>query len=313
MGPNTAETRSGQMGRTQDAPTVIFLHIGKTAGTSLRRVLHRQFHASEILRVETPWRNPARLRREETLDYFASLPEERRADARLIEGHIIFGLHRSVPRPSTYITLLRDPVALTISQYNFVLRRPRHWLHERVVAGRMTLEEYVRSGIALETDNSQTRALSGDTTAEFGDCTPEMLETAKRNLEERFSVTGLTERFDESLVLLKRAFGWSNVCYVRANVSPRKDPVPAETRRRIEEQNSLDIELYRWASVRFAEDVAADPSFADAYARFRRANALYRPWGHLRTTYPEALYDRFSRKRRARREAAGLQGPQSSS
>jgi hypothetical protein len=40
---------------------------------------------------------------------------------------------------------------------------------------------------------------------------------------------------------------------------------------------------------------------------------LYRPWGHLTTTYPEAVYDRFSKKRRARREAAGVQGPRSSS
>jgi hypothetical protein len=302
---------AGTAGAPQD-PTVIFLHIGKTAGTSLRRILHRQFRSSEILRVETPWRNPSRLRREETLDYFAGLPEERRSGARLIEGHVIFGLHRSVPRPSTYITLLRNPVALTISQYNFVLRRPRHWLHERVVSEAMTLEDYVKSGIALETDNSQTRALSGDTTAPFGGCTREMLETAKRNLEQHFAVTGLTERFDESLILLKRAFGWSNVRYVRANVSPRKDPVSSATLHAIEEQNVLDMELYRWAFERFDAAIAADPSFGKEYERFLRSNGRYRPWGHLTTTYPEALYDRFSRKRRARREAAGLQGPQSS-
>jgi hypothetical protein len=291
------------MTRASDEPTVIFLHIGKTAGTSLRKVLHRQFRSAEILRVETPWRNPTRLRREETLEYFAGLPEERRARARLIEGHIIFGLHRSVPRPSTYITLLRNPVSLTISQYSFVLRRPRHWLHERVVSEHLSLEDYVRSGIALETDNSQTRALSGDTSAGFGECTREMLETAKANLEERFSVVGLTERFDESLIGLKRAFGWSNVCYVRANVSPRKDPVPPETRAAIEEQNVLDLELYRWASDRFDAAIAADASFAEEFRRFRRANSLYRPWGHLTSTYPQAVYDRFSKKRRARREA----------
>jgi hypothetical protein len=298
--------------RAGEAPTVIFLHIGKTAGTSLRKILHRQFKASEILRVETPWRNPERLRREETLDYFATLPEGRRASARLIEGHVIFGIHELVPRPSTYISLLRNPVALTISQYHFVLRRPRHWLHERVVTEHMDLERYVRSGIALETDNSQIRALSGDRTTPFGGCTPAMLEEAKRNLEAHFSVVGLTERFDETLIFLKRAFGWSNVHYVRANVSPRKDPVPPETIRAIEEQNALDLELYRWATERFDAAIAADPSFGEEYARFRRSNSLYRPWGHLTTTYPQAIYDRFAKKRRGRREASNLQGPQSS-
>jgi hypothetical protein len=174
----------------------------------------------------------------------------------------------------------------------------------------MSLEDYVRSGIALETDNSQIRALSGDRAAAFGGCTPEMLAQAKRNIEAHFTVTGLTERFDESLILLKRAFGWSNVHYVRANVSPRKDPVPPGALRAIEEQNALDLELYRWATERFDAAIAADAGFADEYARFRRSNALYRPWGHLTTTYPQALYDRFSPKRRARREAANVQGPQ---
>jgi hypothetical protein len=311
----TTEAEDAPVGRAEaraaDRPTLIFLHIGKTAGTSLRKILHRQFKASEILRVETPWRHPERLRREETLDYFATLPEARRASARLIEGHLIFGIHEHVPRPSTYITLLRNPVALVISQYNFVLRRPRHWLHERVVRDGMSFGDYVRSGIALETDNSQVRALSGDRTTPFGGCTREMLEQAKRNLEARFSVVGLTERFDESLIFLKRAFGWSNVHYVRANVSPRKDPVPPETIRAIEEQNALDLELYRWATERFDAAIASDPSFAEEFARFRRSNSLYRPWGHLTTTYPQAVYDRFSRKRRARREAATVQGPQS--
>jgi hypothetical protein len=297
--------------RGMDRPTLIFLHIGKTAGTSLRKILHRQFKTSEILRVETPWRNPERLRREETLDYFATLPERRRASARLIEGHLIFGIHELVPRPSTYITLLRNPVALVISQYNFVLRRPRHWLHERVVNEHMDLETYVRSGIALETDNSQIRALSGDRTTPFGGCTPAMLEQAKRNLEAHFSVVGLTERFDESLIFLKRAFGWSNVHYVRANVSPKKEPVAPKTLRAIEEQNALDLELYRWATERFDAAIADDPSLAEGFARFRRSNSMYRPWGHLTTTYPQAVYDRFSRKRRGRREAGNLQGPQS--
>ena len=110
---------------------------------------------------------------------------------------------------------------------------------------------------------------------------------------------------------MKRAFGWSNVHYVRANVSPRKDPVPPETLRAIEGQNALDLELYRWATERFDAAIARDPFFARQYDRFRRSNAMYRPWGYLTTTYPQALHERFSKKRRARREAATLQGPQS--
>ena len=76
--------------------TIIFLHIGKTAGSTLRPVLKRQFPRSEAITIRAR-RRP----REETLTDFAQLPEADRMRPRLIMGHTVFGLHESVPRPST--------------------------------------------------------------------------------------------------------------------------------------------------------------------------------------------------------------------
>jgi galactose-3-O-sulfotransferase len=286
-----------EVARADERPTVIFLHIGKTAGMTLRMILNRHFAPSDIMVLRNRDLTPRahRLRREETVRHFAHLPESDRRRARLIEGHTIFGLHEVVPRPSTYITLLRNPIALTISQYNFVARKPRHWLHEDVAATDMTLDAYVRSGISLETDNSQTRALSGDTNTPFGACSEQMLEIAKSNVEKHFSVVGLTERFDETLLLLRRAFGWSKLYYVQANVAPNRSPrdsIPPSTLRRIENQNELDMELYRWARQRFDEAIATHHGFSDELRRFRRGNALYRPWGHLTYTMPRRMYAR---------------------
>jgi hypothetical protein len=287
-----------EVAREDGRPTVIFLHIGKTAGMTLRMIVNRHFDPTDIVvlrnRDLTP--RPHRLRREETVRHFERLPESDRRRARLIEGHTIFGLHEVVPRPSTYITLVRNPVALTISQYNFVARKPRHWLHEDVVATDMTLEAYVRSGISLETDNSQTRALSGDTDTPFGECSEQMLEIAKANVEKHFSVVGLTERFDETLLLLRQAFGWSKLHYVQANVAPsssQRPSIPDSTLRRIEDQNELDMELYRWARQRFDETIATNPGFSDELRVFRRGNALYRPWGHVTYTMPRRVYARW--------------------
>jgi hypothetical protein len=291
-----------------DRPTVIFLHIGKTGGMTLRSVLNRQFRSSEILVLRNPDRVPPdrRLRREGTVPYFAALPDEVRRRARLIEGHTIFGIHEFVPRPSTYITILRHPVSLTISQYHFVSRKPRHWLHSEVVSNDTTLESYVRNGVSLETDNSQTRALSGDTTTPFGECSLSMLEAAKANVERHFSVVGLTERFDETLMLFQQAFGWRNLYYVPTNVAPskaRRAPVPEATRALIEQQNAIDMELYRWAVRRFQVSVAADPSFAEDLRRFRLRNTLYRPRGYLTYALPRRLYARS--KEWSRRTPAG--------
>ena len=273
-------------------PTVVFLHIGKTGGTTLRRVLRRQYTESEMMVVR------ARARpREETLADFAELPEAERARPRLILGHTVFGLHELVPRPSTYITLLRRPVSLVLSQYGFVRRTPGHRHHQ--AAQGMGLEEYLASGLAQEMNNSQTRALAGAVDVPYGENPPELLELAKRNVEEHFRVVGLTERFDESLVLFGLAFGWSRLSYVRANVaSKRVVPSPAGLAE-IERLNALDLELYDWAERRLQATIDGEPRFAAAYARFERRNRLYQPWGKVTYTLPKRLHTRLQAPRSA--------------
>jgi len=273
-------------------PTVVFLHIGKTGGTTLRRVLRRQYTESEMMVVR------ARARpREETLADFAELPEAERARPRLILGHTVFGLHELVPRPSTYITLLRRPVSLVLSQYGFVRRTPGHRHHQ--AAQGMGLEEYLASGLAQEMNNSQTRALAGAVDVPYGENPPELLKLAKRNVEEHFRVVGLTERFDESLVLFGLAFGWSRLSYVRANVaSKRVVPSPAGLAE-IERLNALDLELYDWAERRLQATIDGEPRFAAAYARFERRNRLYQPRGKVTYTLPKRLHTRLQAPRSA--------------
>ena len=254
---------------SKEDPTVIFLHIGKTAGTTMRQVLRRSFRASDIMVVRVRGRS-----REETLERFATLPLATRARPRLIMGHTVFGLHEYVPRPSTYISMVRNPKDLVISQYRYVLRTQNHRHHEVVNSEHMSIEEYIRSGISIEIDNSQTRAIAGDRATPYGECSGAMLEQAKRNIESSFTVVGLTERFDESLILLQHAFGWSHLNYVRANVSPNRDPVEltSSTIALIEEHNRFDEELYRYVTERFDEEIARTPSFEDDLAAFERAN-----------------------------------------
>ena len=271
--------------------TVIFLHVGKTGGSTLQRILYRHYPASERLLVKTPPRIPGRPGREETLGAFAALPAQQRAQPRLIEGHLIYGIHELIPRPSTYITLLRDPIALSISQYRYVCRTPTHPLHAE--ANRLgSLDAYVRSGLSLETDNSQTRAISGDTTTPFGCCATDMLDRAKDHLRASFSVAGITEAFDASLALLQGVFGWSRLWYSPLNAAPREAvPAPASTRRFLETQNRFDLELHAWASERLREEAASDPRVEERIHRLRTLNAVYRPWARVTYHYPRRVRD----------------------
>lgn len=276
--------------RTVGSPTVIFLHIGKTAGTSLRKVLRSNYRTSDIMLVRVRG-GP----REATLARFAALPEEDRLGPRLLMGHTVFGLHRYVPGPCTYISLVRKPRSLVLSQYRFVLRTPGHRHHDVVTSQHMGIAEYIRSGISMEMDNSQTRAIAGDLSTPYGACTDEMLETAKRNIEEHFTVVGLTERFDETLVLLQKRFRWSKLHYVRANVAPNTQPVELsdEAGALIAEHNRLDDQLYLYVTERFDAALAEYPSFAEDLARFTKTNSLYRPWGTLTHVLPQRLSARM--------------------
>jgi hypothetical protein len=198
-------------------------------------------------------------------------------------GHMTFGLHEVVPRPAAYVTLLREPLKLIASQYHHVRRHEGHLLHEEAQAY-PDLASYVRSGISLEMDNSQTRAFAGDTTTPFGGCTPEMLERAKSNLSESFAVVGLTERFDDSLVLMQRAFGWGALRYVSVNIDPnraRRDPLSEDDLAMVRTQNALDLALYAWGAERFERTLASWPGFEEARAQFLRDNERYQPWGRL--------------------------------
>jgi hypothetical protein len=276
-------------------PTVIFLHIGKTAGSTMRRILRRQFSQGQILDLTQKIPDPKyRLRREGMPDLFAAMPEAERARPRLIMAHTIYGLHEHVPRPSTYVTLLRDPVKLVISLYGFILRRPGHRIFDEVAGAELSLEEFMRSGVSLEADNSQVRALAGDHTAAFGEVDDAMLERAKEHIEERVAWLGFVERFDDGLVALQRTFGWRNTYYIPVNVAAsrsRQPPAP-EVLELIREQNRYDIELYRWANERMDRKISEDPGFAAARERFLRLNRLYRVWGNLSYTLPRKVHDR---------------------
>jgi hypothetical protein len=279
-----------------DDPTVIFLHIGKTAGSTMRRILQRQFPSRQVLDLTQKIPDPSyRLRREGMPDLFGALPDAQRARPRLIMAHTIYGLHEHVPRPSTYVTLLRDPVKLVISLYHFILRRPAHRIYDEVAGADLSLEDFIRNGVSLEADNSQVRAIAGDHSVPFGDVDEAMLDAAKDHIEQRFRWVGFVERFDEGLVMLQRTFGWTNTYYIPVNVaSGSRQPPDPGVLDLIKEQNRFDIELYRWANQRMDERIAGDPAFAEAYERFLRMNRLYRPWGHLTYSLPKRVHDVFA-------------------
>ena len=177
-----------------------------------------------------------------------------RADARVVMGHLHYGVHEYIPQECEYITVLREPVARVASLYTYILGHPKHALHADLARSNTPLEDFLR--IDPSVDNHQTRMVSGRGGGELTSRSaeplgPEALEEAKRNLE-RFLVVGLTERFDESFILIRRALGWKLPYYLTANVTTRPKPATQDALEQIRERNQLDLELYDFANQRLS-------------------------------------------------------------
>jgi hypothetical protein len=278
---------------------LIFVHIPKTGGITMNQILARQYGRPAGWGTHwgpgmpTPASRPlgiyVGLRLKPGGTWYPELPQvaafrfghmspPKQARIRAIKGHMGFGLDRYLLRPAAYVTLLREPVDRVLSHYYYTV----DWQNRPEDLG---LYEHLAT---LIEGNLQTRMLAAPYDDGAGELPPDqLLARAKDNLR-ACTFVGLTERFDESLLLLRRAVGWRWPIYVRANVNhhrPPREAVPEEVRRRIAADNALDVALYEYARELFAEQARRyGPSLEDDLQRFRALNAAWQRWFRLRYT-----------------------------
>lgn len=216
---------------------LLFLHIPRTGGSTLKEALRQRLGPSA--RSLGNYYKDA-VRTTEALDAAAHDPE-----LLVLYGHApIDVVDRHLPG-ATLVTIVRDPVERTISQY-------RHYVENEVIPPfnlvrdeGLSLLECVRDG-RFVLDNVQTRMLSG-AREPFGNCPRSALETAKRNLAERFAVAGATERYDEAVAEVAALLGWDGIECERYNESafrPKVSDLTAEELATIHAFNRLDTELH---------------------------------------------------------------------
>ncbi len=230
--------------REMDGKALIFLHIPKTAGTTLNRIIEWQYNPLAIFTMD-----PYRIRA--TPERLGKLSEGRRRRLRMVRGHLYYGIHELLPQGGNYFTMLREPVARFFSSYYFIQRRPLHPMHRKVTTERIGVEDFIR--LTPRRQNLQCSLIAG--LKNDGVCDDRVLDLAKENLTKSFAVVGISERFEESLMLMAKTFNWEIPFYENRKVSKTRPQIDPGAVDMIRDHNRLDLELYEFGKNLFEENL----------------------------------------------------------
>ncbi len=206
---------------------LVFVHINKTAGSTVRSIL-RSSYGSRHCDVE-PWHGA-------WTDPPFSAADLRRVRAiypRLasIAGHRVNGYVDLDDEGSdlAYFTVLREPLKLCASRFQYRLDHRKR--------DDLSFEDWIEKDWVR---NAQTQRIAGSASA------AEAIEI----IERRGMFVGLTESFDESMVLLKALRAEDlDIGYERVNVAKRTTLAnellaAPDTRQMLLEANREDLDLY---------------------------------------------------------------------
>jgi hypothetical protein len=285
---------------------LLFNHIKKTAGSTLRHLVYRVYGGRHVYLVYA-YPGFAVETYPEHLPILSEALAPARPRIRAIVSHAGYGLHERLPQHHRYrqFTMLREPVQRTISIYHFAIQNGSY-------PPETTLEQFL--GDTERAYNVQTAYLGGLIRRENLDGRPlrredydaALLARAKDNLLAH-DVFGLAERFDESLVLAAEVIGWParRLVYSRQNVGRTRrsrSPLTPGQVELVREHNRLDLALYAFAVDHFerllTEEVPDLPKRLRALDRVNRLHALAAP----------ALRARLRERARSAARALGLIG-----
>jgi Sulfotransferase family len=174
----------------------IFLHVQKSAGTSVCAALNSLYRRCEIALIYpgVPWIS---------LADFPKIPLHQRQGFKFLAGHIYFGIHEYLEKPSRYVTVLRNPIDRLISNF---------WHHKNpddnlIIDGiKIPIEQVVNEGLTEEFDNYATRVICG-AEVPIGSITSEEVRTAIHNIDTMFDCLAILEKFPADFDRLCKSLG----------------------------------------------------------------------------------------------------------
>lgn len=221
----------------------IFVHIAKTAGSTLRTLITANYSAEQVIKLNG---DPKEILQ-------AAVPYVGKTESyRLVYGHTPYGTHRFLGiRQPRYFTFLRDPVERFLSDIAHTLRHSDHNFHGVLSEPGLTRDQIISRALDINYyRNNMVQFVSGAFTTEV--VSMSHLGVAIDNLWGSEFV-GNTEQFSPSLLIMAKKLGWKYIIPQKVNVRPgAKENITPELRARLERALAYDCALYAAAQEHLA-------------------------------------------------------------
>lgn len=243
---------------------LIFLHLVKNGGSTMREIIEREYGRKYVMTIDSSNESD-----------FIHLTRAKIEKLKVLQGHMQFGHHQRFESKTSYITLLRKPLNRILSFYNYFGTLSNHPINNEVINSNFS--DFIKSKKrGPNFHNGQVRNISGiDDKPEF------MLEKALENIEKHFSVVGLVERYEESLILMKQMLGWKrDPIYTKRNVSKKlidKSQISESAIQLLNEKNEADLKLYEVMQKKFDDmiDRIGRQGFNHELEKMKKKNQKY--------------------------------------
>lgn len=225
-------------------PPPIFVHIAKTAGSTLRTLITANYAPEHVITLNG---DPKEILKE-AVAYVGKTESYR-----LIYGHTPYGTHRFLGiRQPRYYTFLRDPVERFLSDIAHTIRHADHNFHTALTEPGLSRDQIISRALDINYyRNNMVQFVSGSFTTEGGSMSH--LGVAIDNLWGSEFV-GITEQFNSSLLIMAKRLGWKYIIPQKVNVRPDvAEDISPELRARLERALAYDCALYAAAQEHLAE------------------------------------------------------------
>lgn len=232
-------------------PVIVYLHVYKTGGNSIRDFLARTFDGGAFLDLMFYGRSgsdglPRTVDSPDSyVREFLDVARANQHELTYIAADMPYGVHRHLETPVWYCATVREPVERLLSYVRFARREPRTSIWPFLTKVDFDFVRLVDEYKLYAFANDQVRMLAGSSCADVG---PEDLEKAKELIRSGAIAVAPASGLDRLRREVATRFGVVAADVPRLNATdPRtSDFLQEKAVRQLRDLNEFDAKLWQW-------------------------------------------------------------------